>query len=62
MTKKQFAEIICKKFSLKGITPNGFVTTYWYDADSETGGLSGNYKQKYSVQQQVIKDNYAIFG
>lgn len=25
MTKKQFAEIICKKFSLKGITPSSFV-------------------------------------
>ena len=24
-------------------------------------GLSVNYKQKYSAQQQVIKDNYAIF-
>ena len=30
-------------------------------AGSETDGLSVNYKQKYSAQQQVIKDNYAIF-
>lgn len=30
-------------------------------AGSETDGLSVNYKQKYSTQQQVIKDNYAIF-
>ena len=30
-------------------------------AGSETDGLSANYKQKYSAQQQVIKDNYAIF-
>ena len=30
-------------------------------AGSETDGLSINYKQKYSAQQQVIKDNYAIF-
>ena len=28
---------------------------------SETDGFSVNYKQKYSAQQQVIKDNYAIF-
>ena len=27
----------------------------------ETDGFSVNYKQKYSAQQQVIKDNYAIF-
>ena len=25
MTKKQFAEIICKTFNLKGITSNSFV-------------------------------------
>ena len=31
-------------------------------AGSETDGLSVNYKQKYSAQQQVIKDNYVIFG
>ncbi|MFR3709191.1 MAG: RHS repeat-associated core domain-containing protein [Phocaeicola plebeius] len=30
-------------------------------AGSETDGLSVNYKQKYSAQQQVIKDNYTIF-
>ena len=30
-------------------------------AGSETDGLSVNYKQKYSSQQQAIKDNYAIF-
>ena len=30
-------------------------------AGSETDGLSVNYKQKYSAQQQAIKDNYAIF-
>ena len=30
-------------------------------AGSETDGLSVNYKQKYSAQQRVIKDNYAIF-
>ncbi len=30
-------------------------------AGSETDGFSVNYKQKYSAQQQVIKDNYAIF-
>ena len=30
-------------------------------AGSETDGLSVNYKQKYSAQQQIIKDNYAIF-
>ena len=30
-------------------------------AGSETDGLSVNCKQKYSAQQQVIKDNYAIF-
>ena len=30
-------------------------------AGSETDGLSVNYKQKYFAQQQVIKDNYAIF-
>ena len=30
-------------------------------AGSETDGLSVNYKQKYSAQQQVIKNNYAIF-
>ena len=30
-------------------------------AGSETDGLSVNYKQKYSAQQQVIKDNYVIF-
>ena len=30
-------------------------------AGRETDGLSLNYKQKYSAQQQVIKDNYAIF-
>ena len=31
-------------------------------AGSVTDGLSVNYKQKYSAQQQVIKDNYVIFG
>lgn len=31
-------------------------------AGCETDGLSVNYKRKYSFQQQVIKDNYAIFG
>ena len=30
-------------------------------AGSETDGLSVNYKQKYSAQQQVIKDNHTIF-
>ena len=30
-------------------------------AGSETDGFSVNYKQKYSAQQQVIKDNYTIF-
>ena len=30
-------------------------------AGSEADGLSVNCKQKYSAQQQVIKDNYAIF-
>ncbi len=30
-------------------------------AGSETDGLSVNYKEKYTQQLQVIKDNYATF-